>query len=137
MFEGVCCQPLRQSQEHGKANTELISKTSKKREGGASCQKSLAPVLLSLVSLPLSRPLSPLLLPLYPFIHKLFFPLKIGTSYATQTAPPLPFWPVPGVKAPGIVSVSPVREQCGAAMPGHQSHPSHIKRAHTQNKLFF
>jgi len=83
-------------------------------KGTTSCQKSLAPVLLSLPPF-LSRsllllPVFPSLSTLYPFILspqcETFSSLKIGSSYTT--APPL-FWPVPGVKAPGIISVSPVQ----------------------------
>ena len=88
--------------------------------------------------------------PLYPFIlsrslsavWKLFSSLKKKKKNWNQLChrSSLLFWPVPGVKAPGIVSVGPVQEQCGAAMPGHWSHPSHIKCAHTHTythyKLF-
>ena len=153
-FRGCAASLHHQSQEHGKANTELISKTSK---GGPLPAKNHSH--LSFCLLPPSLPPSfyLLLLPVFPLsvsplsLHPLSLPLcGVKTFFFTQKkkknwnqlchCSSLLFWPVPGVKAPGIVSVGPVQEQCGAAMPGHWSHPSHIKCAHTHTythyKLF-
>lgn len=60
MFERMCCQSLYPSQEHGKANTELISKTSK---GGRFLPKITRTCPSVSASLPLSLSL---LLPVFP-----------------------------------------------------------------------
>lgn len=83
---------LHQSQEHGKANTELISKTSK---GGRFLPKITRTCPSVSASLPLSLSRSLLLLPVFPSLSTLepfilsphcetFYLLKIGSSYTAS-----------------------------------------------------
>lgn len=113
MFEGMCCQSFHQSQEHGKANTELISKTSKE---GRFLPKKCSHLSFCLsASLPRS-PSCPTqdFFPLighsnpFPFILANFsFSLWDGRSYGAARLPLL-FWLLPGVKALGIITIGPV-----------------------------
>lgn len=141
MFEETCCQSLHQSQEHGKANTQLISKTSKGvhflPKITRTCPSVYASLPLSLSAAPPS--FSPLCLHSIPSAShhsvKLFLHSKFWNKLCHHSS--LLFWSVPGVKALGIFSVSPVQEQCGPPMPGALE-SSFTHKAHTQtHKISF
>lgn len=74
MLEGMCCQSFYQSQEHGKANTELISKTSKAGRFlpkiARTCPSVSLPHFLALPAAP------PSILPLVGYSNPTFLPLQ-------------------------------------------------------------
>lgn len=119
-LKGCAASLLHRSQEHGKANTEFISKTSK---GGRSLpqkdqkqyKEMLAPVFLS--PPPLSPPLFLCCFSSHSSLST-FYPLILSAVHSMKLPPPsrkmwnhlrqlstLLFWLVPGLKAPGITSV--------------------------------
>lgn len=137
-FRGCAASLRHQSQEHGKANTELISKTSKGGPLPAKNHSHLSFCLLPL-SLPLSLflsaappSLSPLRLPSIPSssltpslrCENFFSSLKKKKERKKKNwnqlrhRSSLLFWPVPGVKAPGIVSVVLFRNSAGPPCQG-------------------
>lgn len=119
-LKGGAASLLRRSREHGKANTEWVSKTSK---GGRFLPKQpAAPVLLSLPPF-LSPPRClPCAAPPPTCLSSPSIPsssLQTGKVSPSAAATPLlpPVSAVPGVKTPGILPVGPAQEQRRAAEP--------------------
>lgn len=150
MFEGMCCQsppPISGAWE-GKHRVDL----KRHLKGAISCQKPLAPVLLSLPPF-LSPPLSlcccssqscPSPSTLYAFILsaqcETFFLTQNGKQPHRRSS--LLFWLVPGVKTPGIISVTPVQKVQGSharALESSFTHKTHAcahTHTHTHTQAF-
>lgn len=136
MFDGMSCQSTHQSQEHGKVNTELISKTSKERRFLPKITRT-CPSVSAPLPIALSSRLHPASLRLHSIpsssIHKLF--LHAELEGATPSLLPSVLASARCKKLLASSQLGPFRNSAGA--PTARAPESSFKhKAHTQNKLF-